>query len=94
MKWFKALWIINAFITLIALLFFFAGLNDGSVSSYNGSVWAILLGVLLGILTGSLIFYSKKKIFLAKIILMSPALPALLYLVFILIMMFSGTRWN
>lgn len=35
MKWFKALWMMNAVITLIALIIFFAGLNDGTVSSYN-----------------------------------------------------------
>lgn len=94
MKWFKVLWILDAIVTLIALLFFFAGLNDGTVSSYNMSLWAGLLLVLLGILIGSLVLYSKKKIMLANIILLIPVLPALLYLLFILVIIFSGARWN
>lgn len=89
MKWFKLLWILDAIVTLIALLFFFAGLNDGTVSSFNISLWAGLLAVLLGILFGSLVLYSKKKIILANSILLIPVLPALLYLLFILIIFFQ-----
>ncbi len=94
MKWFKVLWFLDALITLIALLFFFAGINDGTVSSYNMAIWAGLLFVLPGILIGSLVLYSKKKIILANIILLIPLLPALFYLLFMLVIIFSGARWN
>ncbi len=43
---FWILWGIDAVVTLVALYFFFIGLSDGSVSSFNGGLW---MGMLLGL---------------------------------------------
>ena len=43
---FKVLWAFDALIALVFVYFFFVGLGDGSVSSFNGALWA---GILFGL---------------------------------------------
>ena len=53
MKFFWVLWGFDAVIALIFLYFFFVGLADGSVSSFNGGLWFLILAGLGAILLGS-----------------------------------------
>lgn len=91
---FWTLWGIDAVVALVALYFFFVGLGDGSVSSFNGGLWfGILLG-LAAVLGGSLMLKSSSHLVAAKVLLSVLAIPALLFFLFFLIATLTKARWN
>lgn len=91
---FWILWGIDAIATIVAVVFLFVGIADGSVSPENGGIWTLLVGSPLALaLMGSLLKYSRHSV-LVSIVLLVPALPAVLYGVFLLIMLFSDTPWR
>ena len=94
MTFFKILWGTDAIAAIVMLYFFVAGLADGSVSSRNMGLWLIILAVLTAILAGSLWLRSHGQPALAKAILLILAIPALLYFLFILLMVISRPKWN
>lgn len=94
MKFFWFLWIIDLVTALITLYFFFVGIADGSVSSFNMALWLILLVVLAAVLFGGWLLKSKGRIKLANLILCLLAVPALFYALFMAVVIFSGARWN
>jgi len=47
-------WSIDLVVAVIAVYFFFVGLADGSVSSFNMGLWLVILSALGGIVGGSL----------------------------------------
>jgi hypothetical protein len=93
-KLFWALFSIDGAIALIVLFFFFAGLGDGSVSSFNIVLWLVILGSLAAILGGGLLLKSKGHLHLARIVLLIPAVPGLLFGLFILCAIILQPRWN
>jgi hypothetical protein len=94
MKFFWTIWVIDALAALVLLFFFFMGLMDGSVSSFNGIEWLIILISVAGILFGSIHFIRKGKKALAWLLLILLAIPALLICVFILILFFGDIHWQ
>lgn len=94
MNFFWILWGFDALITLVALYFFFIGLADGSVSSFNAKIWALLLFGLAVILLGSLGLKSIGQLSWAKVLLSILAIPGLLYVLFILMVIITKPRWN
>lgn len=94
MNFFWILWGFDALITLVALYFFFIGLADGSVSSFNAKIWALLLFGLAVILLGSLGLKSIGQLPWAKVLLSILAIPGLLYVLFILMVIITKPRWN
>lgn len=94
MTFFWILWGIDAFVALIAIYFFFVGLGDGSVSSFNGNLWFGLLAGLAIVLLGSLWLKNHDFMGLAKLLLAIVAIPAVGYGLIILISIFGGARWN
>ncbi len=94
MTFFWVLWWFDAFVALIALYFFFIGLGDGSVSSFNGGLWAVLLLGLAVILFGSQWLRAHGHPGLAMLLLAVLAVPAFFYLLIIAISVFGGGRWN
>lgn len=91
---FRILYIIDSIAALIILYFFFIGLNDGSVSSFNIGLWMAILAALAIILGGSMFFKRKGNVALANAVLCLLAIPTFLYVVFLLLVVFSGVRWN
>ncbi len=87
-------WGIDAIVALIALYFFFIGLADGSVSSFNMGLWLVLLVALAGVLLGSLALKGAGNLNVAKILAGLLAVPALLFLLFFAVVIASGERWN
>lgn len=87
-------WGLDAFICCIAVFFFLAGVMDGSVSSFNIKIWFILLSILALVQFGSFWLKSAGRKGLAFILLAIPAVPGVLYAVFMLFLIFSGVRWN
>lgn len=94
MTFFWTLWGFDALISLIVLYFFFVGLADGSVSSFNMGLWLLILAIVGAVMLGSLWMKSNNYLSLAKIILGIFATPGLLYGLFVLIMMTGNGRWN
>ena len=91
---FWILWGIDTLVALIALYFFFIGLADGSVSSFNMGLWLVLLIGLAVVLIGSLSLKAAGKPALAKILAGVLAFPALLFFLFFIIVIASGEKWN
>jgi hypothetical protein len=91
---FWVFWGIDAIVALIALYFFFIGLADGSVSSFNMGLWLALLVVLAAVILGSLSLKAAGNLTLAKILTGLLAIPALLCLLFFIIVIASGQKWN
>lgn len=94
MNFFWILWGFDALITLVVLYLFFAGLIDGSVSSYNALIWAILLLVVGAIMLGSLWLKSVDQMLLAKIFLWLLATPGILTILYALMILIAKPRWN
>lgn len=94
MTFFWIVWGFDALLSLIVLYFFFVGLADGSVSSFNMGLWLMILAIIGAVMLGSLWMKSNNYLSLAKIILGIFAVPGLLYGLFILIMMTGNGRWN
>lgn len=94
MTFFWILWGFDAIIALVVLYFFFVGLADGSVSSFNMGLWLTLLAVVAIVLWGSLWLKSHGRIGFAKGVLSILAVPGFLYLLFLLVVLIGKPRWN
>jgi hypothetical protein len=94
MTFFWILWGFDALIALVVLYFFFIGLADGSVSSFNMGLWMLLLAAVAAVLLGSLWLKSLGQLGWAKAVLSILALPGFLYLLFLLVVLISKPRWN
>lgn len=94
MTFFRILWGFNALIALVVLFFFFWGIADGTVSSFNIGIWLILLGLVAGVLLGSRWLRAQNRTGLANGLLCILAIPGLLYLLFLLVLIVSEPRWN
>ncbi len=94
MTLFWVLWGIDAVISLVVLYFFFIGLVDGSVSSFNMGLWVMILLGIGAIMLGSLWLKSSDYLRIAKIVLAILAVPGLLYALFMLMIIITKPRWN
>jgi hypothetical protein len=91
---FWSLWIIDALVAAIVLYFFFEGLADGSVSSFNMRIWMLLLGSVAGVVIGSVVLRSSGRGALATVLAALIAMPAALAGLFLLVLLASNPRWN
>lgn len=87
-------WIIDALLAVVLLYFFIVGLIDGSVSSSNMRLWAVILLGLGCIMGGGLWLRSANHLNLAMVLLLVPAAPAIIFCSLMLIAFISGERWN
>ena len=87
-------WIIDAGITVVCIYFFIVGLIDGSVSSSNMSLWAVILLGLGCIMGGSLWLRSANHPNPAIALLLVPAVPAIIFALMMMVAFVSGARWN
>lgn len=85
---------LDVIIALIAVYFFLAGLADGSVSSFNAGVWLAMLAALAIIIGGGGALSVRKHHIGAAILLSILAVPGLLYALFVILVVMSGTKWN
>jgi hypothetical protein len=87
-------WGFDALITLVVLYFFFEGLADGSVSSFNAGIWFMLLVALTCVMGGSLWLRSTGRHRGALVLLLVLAVPGVLALLFLLVVLITNPRWN
>src|SRR5262245_5178513 len=93
-KLFRILWGFDALIAAVFLFFFFWGLVDGRVSSFNIVLWLAILAGLAGILGGSLQLRSRGHTRPAMGLLMILAIPGILGVLFFLAVLILHPRWN
>jgi hypothetical protein len=91
---FVVLFAIDAAIALIVLGFFFWGLTDGSVSSFNILLWLNLISAVGGILVGSWILRANGRPRIANGLLALLAWPGCLIGFFFLVLILRPVRWN
>jgi hypothetical protein len=87
-------WSIDAVVAAIALFFFFWGLADGTVSSFNAGIWAMLLGSLAIVVGGSLWLKVTGRRALGIALALVLAVPGLLVGLFFLALIIANPRWN
>ena len=85
---------IDALAALVVVYFFFVGLADGSVSSFNGALWFALLAGAAAIVGGGWALQSSGRRGLAAAVLMILALPAVAYALFVALIVITQPRWN
>jgi hypothetical protein len=87
-------WTIDAVVAGIVLFFFFWGLADGTVSSFNAGIWAALLGALAIVVGGSLWLKVTGRRALGITLALVLAVPGLLVGLFFLALIIANPRWN
>lgn len=86
-----------AFDALVAagiVFFFFWGVSDGTVSSFNIGLWLALLGGTALSLVGGILAYKNNNRTLAILLLLILALPGLAFALFALLLIIAQPRWN
>jgi hypothetical protein len=78
----------------ILVYFFFIGLADGSVSSFNIGLWLGILAGVAAIFAAGFALRRAARHVLASLVLMILAFPTALYGLFLLVAVTSGVRWN
>jgi hypothetical protein len=91
---FKIFWAIDALCTLIMLYFLFEGLGDNTVNERNGGMWMAMVFISAAVLGGSILLRSQGYTAVASVICGLVAVPALLYGLFMLVIILSGTKWQ
>ena len=91
---YRILLVVDAAIAAILLYFFVTGIEDGSVSSFNILIWLVMLGGIALIIGGALALRARGQKVAANLILAVPALPGLLFGLFILLAVILQPRWN
>lgn len=91
---FKTLFSIAVVVCSIMVCFFLVGLLDGSVSSFNIGIWFSILAGLIVIVGGSWYCNLKGKPRIANAMLLAIVIPALLFGLLLLVMIFSDAKWN
>ena len=94
MNFFWILWGIDAVIALIFIYFFFEGLSDGTVSSFNAGLWVLLLAGLGAVLIGGYWLHTHQHEVGAKVLVSLLAVPGVLAGLFFLILILTNPRWN
>ena len=87
-------WSVSAVVAATFVVFFFIGLADGSVSTFNILLWIAMLAFCAGCVGGSLWLRSRGKgaasITLASVL----AIPGLFALFLLLLAIILNPRWN
>ncbi len=85
---------IDAAAAMVIVYFFFVGLADGSVSSFNGGLWFATLAAVAAILGGGWLLNAKGQRRAAVALLLVLAVPSVLFGLFTLLIVIVQPRWN
>ena len=86
-------WGVDFVVALICVYFFFIGLADGSVRSFNIGLWLVILFALAGVVGGSLVLRATARIGLATVLVTILAVPSALIGLFYLVLLVVPARW-
>ncbi|MEZ5810911.1 MAG: hypothetical protein R3D45_05785 [Rhizobiaceae bacterium] len=85
---------IDAIAALVVGYFLLEGLADGSVSSFNGGLWAGLVAAVIAVLAGGMLLKRANRTALANVVLAILAVPAIFYVLFFAAIVLTVDRWN
>jgi hypothetical protein len=85
---------IDLLVALVVVCFFFVGLADGSVSSFNMSLWLGMLAAVAAVVGGGWMLDTNGKRGAAIAVLLALAIPGALFALFILLVVILQPRWN
>ena len=85
---------IDAVAALAAFYFFLEGLGDGSVSSFNMTLWLALLGGVIAILGGGWMLNVNGRRRTAIGVLSILAIPSVLFGLFMLLIVITQPNWH
>ncbi len=91
---FKTSYGFDVLVSLIILYFFLIGIGDGTVSAFNIDLWLLIIAALVAVLGGSLWLRSHHHPNFALATLLIIILPALLFVLYFLVAILGGGRWN
>ena len=91
---FRILFGIDVLAAAVIVYFFFVGLADGSVSSFNGGLWFAILAALAAIIGGGWLLNANGKRGPAIALLLVLAIPAVIFGLFMLLVIITNPRWN
>jgi len=91
---FRVVWAIAVIVALLGVAFFFIGIADGTVSSFNIVLWAAVLAGLAVVVFGSRALSKRGQVAAAAVLAAVLAVPGVLYALFLLAAVTSGVRWN
>ena len=94
MTLFRILWGIDIVLALIAVAVFLIGLSEGTVSSVNLGVWAMVLGGFAIVVFGSRALSRSGRTRVGAVLAAIPAIPGVLYGLLLAIAVIGGVRWN
>ena len=86
-------WAVDVVIAMIFVYFFFVGLDDGSVSSFNMGLWLATLCVLGGIVGGALALRGAGRTRAATVLVTIFAIPGALVGLLYLALLATPARW-
>jgi len=86
-------WGIDLAAALILGYFFFVGLADGSVSSFNIALWLFIL-LIAAVVVGGGFALKATRPGLATMLVMAAAVPCTLLGLFFLVLILVPARWN
>ncbi len=93
-KAFWLLWGFDALIAAVFVFFFFWGLADGTVSSFNIVLWLGTLAILGAVVGGSLALKNAGRLKTAVSLLMVLAFPGVCFVLFFGALLILQPRWN
>jgi hypothetical protein len=93
-RFFWPLWAFDAVIGAVVLFFFFWGLADGTVSSFNILLWLAMLAVVGVVVGGSYALQATGRAAAAIPLLLLLAMPGLAAVVFFVSVLVLQPRWN
>jgi len=91
---FWTMWGVDAAAALVVLYFFIEGMGDHTVSERNAGLWMMILGILAVVLLGSIWLRNHHYPVAGNLLLLVIFIPAMLYLLYLIVAVFSGGRWN
>ncbi len=91
---FRFLFAVDVLAALIVVYFFFVGLADGSVSSFNMGLWLAILAIVAAVLGAGWALNGQGHRAAANAVLAVLAAPALLYGAFVLLLVITQPNWN
>jgi hypothetical protein len=94
MWFFRFLLGVDALAALVVVYFFFIGLADGSVSSFNMGLWLGILAAVAAVLGVGWTLNKKGQRAAANAVLAILAIPTLLYGLFILAVVITQPNWH